>query len=43
MLTTKNLYLQYEKLERLWNLINIKKDLRILKSRKSSRKQTKII
>ena len=43
MLTTKNLYLEYEKLERLWKLINIKKDLRILKSRNSSRKQTKII
>ena len=31
MITTKDLYLQYAKLERLWELINIKKDLRNLK------------
>ena len=37
MITTKELYLQFEKLERLWQLINIKKDLRVLKSRCSSR------
>ena len=37
MVTTKELYLQYEKLERFWKLINIKKDLRTLKSRCSSR------
>ena len=37
MITTQELYLQFEKLERLWKLISIKKDLRILKSRCCSR------
>jgi len=41
MITTKDLYLQYAKLERLWELINIKKDLRNLKSRCSSRNSTR--
>jgi len=38
MLTTNDLYKQYAELEELWIKINIKKDLKLLKSRNSSKK-----
>jgi hypothetical protein len=41
MLTTNDLYKQYAELEELWKKINIKKDLRLFKSKNSSRCSSK--
>lgn len=34
MITTSDLYIQYDELEKLWKLINIKRNLRLLKKSK---------
>ena len=41
MLTTSDLYIQYNELEKLWKLINIKRDLILLKKSKSKNKLIK--
>lgn len=35
MITTSDLYIQYNELEKLWKIINIKRDLRLLKKVKT--------